>query len=53
MQPTVNIGAGQSFVGTSLAAGTVQFTNDMRVGFTGLASNSNAQFSRQPLQRKL
>ena len=50
--PTVNIGAGQSFVGTSLAAGTVQFTNDMRVGFTGLASNSNAQFFKTTSTKK-
>jgi hypothetical protein len=50
--PTVNIGAGQSFFGTSLASGTVQFTNDMRVGFTGLASNSNAQFFKTTSTKK-
>ncbi|MBX9888659.1 MAG: T9SS sorting signal type C domain-containing protein [Flavobacteriaceae bacterium] len=50
--PTSNIGAGQSFFGTSLAAGSVQFTNNMRVGFTGLASNSNSQFFKTTSSKK-
>jgi hypothetical protein len=33
------------------ASGTVQFTNDMRVGFTGLASNSNAIFQDNPTKK--
>ncbi|MBX9888658.1 MAG: T9SS sorting signal type C domain-containing protein [Flavobacteriaceae bacterium] len=51
--PTSNIGAGQSFFGTSLAAGSVQFTNNMRVGFTGLASNSNSQFFKTTSAKKM
>jgi hypothetical protein len=50
--PTGQIAAGQAFFGTSVASGNINFNNSMRVGFSGIVANSNADFFKMPSTKK-
>ncbi|MBU0942638.1 MAG: T9SS sorting signal type C domain-containing protein [Bacteroidetes bacterium] len=50
--PTYNIGSGQSFFGTSKAAGDVIYNNSMRVGYTTVSAGANSQFFKTESTKK-
>jgi hypothetical protein len=49
--PTGQIASGQAFFGTSVGAGPANFNNSMRVGFSGIVANSNADLKWHRLKR--